>query len=274
MIPQSILSDLEKRFDYNIKIKRMSQNTAKAYLNAAKKLFKGISDKGPYFVELQDIRREDIEQYLAKIRTKTKFSMYKNALKELKSIHKDLDIPEDEYFKKESLLRMNRRKKAPDPIEESKIKRKINALKDKKLKLAYRVALANGLRISEVANLKKEDVKFEDGKLNISVKGGKGNKDRNVLGLQDEYLERELKEHILNLKDGEKLFYSAKHMKNKAGELEFECHDLRRIFAQNLYQEEKKNVHHPGEAKQKVKEKLGHSRLKTTKIYLSRKIIK
>lgn len=275
MLDKNILFDLETKLNSDVKNKLISKNTAQAYLNAAKNLFKGITNKRPYDVELKDIKKDDIEKFLVNIRTKTKFSMYKNSLKRLKSLYKNLDIPDEEFFKNESLKRRDRRKKAPGPINESQIKRKINSLKDKKLKLGYRLALANGLRISEVSNLRKEDIqKIEEGKLHIKVKKGKGDKNRDVIGLEDKYLESELKEYIEDLDNKDKIFYSDQHMKNKASDLGFECHDLRRIFAQNLYQEEKKNCMHKGEAKQKVKQQLGHTRIKTTNIYLKRKIVK
>lgn len=275
MLGKNILLDLEEKLDSKVKHKVISKNTSKAYLNAAKNIFKVITNKRSYDVELKDIKRDDIEKFLLNIRTKSKFSTYKNALVTLKSIYKDLDIPDKEFFESESSKRRDRRKKAPGPINESQVKRKINSLKDKKLKLGYRVALANGLRVSEVSNLRKEDIqKIEDGKIHIKVKSGKGNKNREVIGLEDRYLEEELKKHILSFDDKEKIFYSDQHMKNKASDLGFECHDLRRIFSQNSYAEEKKECIHPGEAKQKIKTKLGHTRIKTTNIYLKRKIVK
>lgn len=163
-------------------------------------------------------------------------------------------------------------KKSTEIINEDTIKRKINALRDEKLKIALRLQLKSGLRVSEIANLTKDDVIFEENKIMLHVKNGKGSKSRTVHVIEDEYLFKKLKDYIGNCIH-EKLFWSQNYLRHKAKVYDIETHDLRRINSQErfnqLIEAGKKKI----QAKHEVKEELGHENLKFTNIYLNRKKI-
>lgn len=147
---------------------------------------------------------------------------------------------------------------------------KINALKDEKMKLAFRLQKASGLRVAELADLEKCDVVFDSENMtfDIHVRNGKGKKSRTVVDINDAYLFEHLQEHVEQISDGEKLFYSASMMKKKAGELGMETHDLRRINARVNFRNEIENGASRYEARRKVGKKLGHSNPKTTTGYI------
>jgi len=65
-------------------------------------------------------------------------------------------------------------------------------------------------------------------------------------------------------KTSPKLFYSANYLQTKAIKYGFECHDLRRAYAKKEYLKTKDKGH--------VMEKLRHTSLKSTNIYLRSRI--
>lgn len=147
---------------------------------------------------------------------------------------------------------------------------KINAIKDEKMKYAFKLQKASGLRVAEIADLEKNDITFnsEAESFEVLVRNGKGRKTRIVKDIQDEYLYEHLQDYIGSFDDGEKLFPSSAMMKKKAGELEMETHDLRRINARVNFREEVANGASKYEARRKVGKKLGHSSPKTTTSYI------
>lgn len=241
--------------------------TANTYYNAVKGLLKGSQ-----FDDVSEIDSRMLEQEIAVLATKSRVSAAKNGLKKFKQVFPTLKIPDDEFFKKVMKSKSNRRLTRKEEMKLDSVRRKINAISNKKMKLAYRTALATGLRVSEIGNLRKEDFTFTEEGLNVYVSDGKGGKTGTVKALNDEYLTTELKEYLKDLENSEKVFYSAGYLKEKANELGFECHDLRRAFSQMVYKEERAADKDPLEAKKEVQKALRHSRYSTTKRYLSRKI--
>lgn len=148
------------------------------------------------------------------------------------------------------------------------ISRKINAIRNEKLKLAFRLQHKSGLRVKEISDLTKDDIFFnENGEIHINVRCGKGRKSRQVNVLSDEYLYKHLKK-FTEKSDGTKLFYSRSYLKQKAAEYGFESHDLRRHNAKNRLKSEISNGKSLKDAKKTVQKELGHGKVTTTNIYL------
>lgn len=148
------------------------------------------------------------------------------------------------------------------------VTRKINAMRNEKLKLAFRLQHKSGLRVKEISDLTKEDIFFnENGEISLNVKYGKGKKPRIVNVLRDEYLYKHLNEFTEKSKGG-RLFYSRSYLKQKAAEYGFESHDLRRHNAKNRLKDEVGNGKSVKEAKKTVQKELGHEMIVTTNIYL------
>ena len=152
-------------------------------------------------------------------------------------------------------------------LSSSTIERKINGLRNKKLKTAMRLGLRAGLRVSEIARLRVEDVEVKDNCIIVDVMDGKGGKDRTVTSFEDPYLANNIKEIVKSAGSG-KLFYSDRYFKTKAKELEFQMHDLRRAYARELLKKEMEKGSSRAEAISKVKLVLGHVKKSTTDIYL------
>ena len=211
----------------------------------------------------------DIKKVLDKLGTikhKNYFSQSKNAFLhfcEFQNINLSADVLES-IAELEKGTRKKYRKLSS--IEYSQVDKKIKHIKNKKLKLCFQVMLATGLRVSELASITRNDCLVEDDAitLNFIGKGGK----REVVALQaTEHffkLYQRLKEHIHITPPDKKVFYSAVYLMNKASELGFKCHDLRRIYAHLEYKK--------CGAKIKVKEKMRHTNMKNTNRYLRSKV--
>lgn len=237
-------------------------NTAASYYAAVVKLF---SDK--QFDSLSEIEPAYIEARLKEQFGKHQFSSAKNGLLRLKELYPELQLPADDYFTQTSRGKRNRSKRPRKDICLDTVCRKINQLHNPKLKLAYRLAMVSGLRSCELEALEASDLTFQNEKLFITVRNGKGGSNGIVECLDDPYLLSKLPPYLAAHPAGT-LFYSAKYMQEQAHKLGIECHDLRRIFA---IQCRKKllNEHIPVEqANARVQQELRHARFSTTKRYL------
>jgi integrase len=149
------------------------------------------------------------------------------------------------------------------------VENKINRLKSKRTKLAFRLQEISGLRIAELTELTEKDIKVaQDGKMMIHVKNGKGSKERFVKVFKDDYV----LEGLLNLKPKKngKLFNSRKYMLEKAKQLGFKSHDLRKTYAETFFNN---CLESKIETIDALRENLGHSpKNNTYKIYLRREI--
>lgn len=242
----------------------MNKNTARKYYSAVKNLFKEIAFEG-----LEEIEPEYVKERMRRIPTKNEFSAAKRGLMKLQEFDPGLKLPEEEFFRETAKTKRNRVKSRGQKIYKDMVIRKIDRVKDPDLRLAYRLAMVSGLRVSELADLKPGDVKVaDDGHIQVSVRNGKGGKSGLVDCLDDAYVKARL-EQLLKKADPETaLFYSPGYMMNEASRLGFECHDLRRIYAQDLMCSKLLEGKTKAEAVDEVREGLRHSRPETTQIYL------
>ena len=95
-------------------------------------------------------------------------------------------------FSKELQSKRRGTKKGLKVIDLDKVQKKINALKNEKLKLGCRLMQLSGLRVSELANLKKEDIKIDGPVITVNVRKGKGGKSGQVECDLDRYLSEKL----------------------------------------------------------------------------------
>lgn len=250
--------------------KNLSKNTAKKYYSSVVNLFRDL-----HFDSLKEIDETYLKEKLKMIHTKNEFSATKNGLLRLKEFDSSLRLPEDDFFKETSKRKRNHVVNRGREIYVDEVKRKINQISDKKLKLGYRLALSSGLRVSEIAALKKEDIEIDqEGQILITVKNGKGGKSGNVVCKNDPYVTEHLQKYLENALTGQNLFYSASYMEHKAGELEMECHDLRRIYARTYRDELVKDGVKKSQADEVIRNNLRHEKIATTKLYLYKRKIK
>jgi Site-specific recombinase XerD len=246
--------------------KEFSEKTAKKYYSLVDRAFKDMEINS-----LKDIEPEYIKQYMAGIRTKNEFSATKQGLMKLNEFDPCFRLPEKEFFRKETRKRGNKPLNQGEEIHRDTIMRKINRVSNPDLRLAYRLAMVSGLRVSELADLRATDVNMTDEQLKVFVRNGKGGKSGIVICLNDDYVKNRLEKLLKRKGADERLFYSISHMMNEANRLGFECHDLRRIFAQDLEKDLKQRGKTRREADKEVQMALRHNKMKTSQIYLKGK---
>lgn len=242
-------------------IERYSKDTARTYRTRLNFLL-----EEQFLIDTYtDIDFEKVINQFAKIKHKNYFSQCKNALfhfAEFKSIKIN-----DDYIKKISELEKSTHKKyrKRKEINYQEILKSINNQKNQKLKLSFLTMLNTGLRVSELAQITPQLSKISNKEIIFNFIGKGGEKETvTLLKASNKTLFEKLVNYIEKVDANKKLFYSAIYLQKKAKELKFECHHLRRIYAQTEY----KKVHD----KDIVRKKLRHTSVKTTNIYLRCKI--
>jgi len=141
-------------------------------------------------------------------------------------------------------------------------------------RLIIEMALGTGLRVSELANLKVDDIHIRKGQYSLTVNNGKGGKHR-VVGFNNklkmliqEYLDyrKSMSSYLLASERGEKMtrFGVGRVFKTMASKAcldsKHSIHTLRHTYATNLYKASGYNL-------RMVQKQLGHSSITTTTVY-------
>lgn len=161
-------------------------------------------------------------------------------------------------------------KKLPMVLLHSEIQNIISQLQNPKHKLIISLAYGSGLRISEVANLKVQDIDFDG--LSIHIKSGKGKKDRITIfpkrlvsSMQELIIHKQSDDFVFESNCGgrltttslQKVFQNA--LKKSKIKKPATFHSLRHSFATHLLEN--------GTDVRYVQELLGHANIRTTQIY-------
>ena len=246
---------LLKKLEENLKLKNYSGETIKSYKNQVKKYLE--------FAEAKGINPESATEFLLKRLSKDSPSSVGHNVFALKYffkeiLHQALNVPNPK-----------RNKTLPDILTPKEVQKMLKATANVKHGMIIKVLYGCGLRVSEIVNLKKQEVNFEENLIKITL--GKGKKDRFVK------LPFSLKENLQNyikLNGGGYLFESnrggkltkktiAKIVSNagkKAGiKKRVYPHLLRHSFATHLLE--------AGTDLRLIQKLLGHSDIKTTQIY-------
>ncbi len=216
-----------------------------------------------------EIRKENIKEFLDKLIERDSpgntINVYLNALKFFYNeiLHRKLTI--NIRFSKTS-------KRLPEFLTQEEINRLLNAISNPKHKLLIGVLYSSGMRISELLNLKVQDLNLQN-KYGW-IRNGKGGKDRPFIIA--EQLREDLNSWISqnNLISDNYLFFSygqkqyddssvreiiKKAAKNAKITKHIHPHTLRHSFATHLIEN--------GYALTEVQPLLGHSRIETTMVY-------
>lgn len=211
----------------------------------------------------EEVSQEDVRTYLASMfedKSKNTIMLAAAALKFffteiLKKEVGDIKMPKKE-------------KRLPEVLTKEEVSRLLNSAETKKSKLILSLLYSSGLRVSELVNLKPNDINFLE---NIGwVRGGKGSKDR-MFSLSPN-LVTELKEY-LQKREGAKYVFShqeplttrnvqkiVKHLRDRSNiQKKITPHTLRHSFATHLLE--------GGTDIRMIQALLGHSSLNTTQIY-------
>ena len=144
----------------------LNKNTAKTYYSAVNKVFDGID-----FNDLREVSETKILDRIKNLKSKNQVSAAKNGLKYLQVVNNHLQMPSDAQIAEISKHKRNYVKSRGKAVDYDQMLRKVNVLKNEKLKLAYRLAGISGLRVSELADLEAKDIEFrDDGRISVSVR--------------------------------------------------------------------------------------------------------
>ncbi|MFH1426918.1 MAG: site-specific tyrosine recombinase/integron integrase [Patescibacteria group bacterium] len=244
-----------------LKVRNYSPKTIKAYLMCIELYLKYKK------VNLNKLDEEDIKDFLLLLKDKGKspqtINLYLNSIKffynQVLKIYKKIDLK----FAK-------RNKSLPIVLSREEIKNILENTKNIKHRLMITLAYSSGLRVSEVINLKVQDLDLKD--LTIHIKNAKGMKDR--ITVFSEKILNEIKNMIagkdkncfvfeserggqLTTATAQKVFIKSleKCKINKPATF----HSLRHSFATHLLEN--------GTDVRYVQELLGHVNIRTTQIY-------
>lgn len=244
-----------------LKLRNYSQKTIKAYCLCVKTIYNHF--KKP----LNQISSEEFEEFLLKLADKNYspqtinqyHAAFKLVLNKLYKATLEVNLP---YAK--------RAKKLPLVLTLKEIKKVIEEIKNPKHKMLVSLSYGAGLRVSEIVNLKIQDVHFEE--LTLHIKQAKGKKDRITIFPQilktdlekiiegkakNEYLFQNQRGGKLNPRSAQKVFSQA--LKKAGIKKQATFHSLRHSFATHLLEN--------GVDVRYVQELLGHQNIKTTQVY-------
>lgn len=247
-----------------LELKRYSINTQRAYLSSFEGFLVYYSGE-----DIDSLTDEDADKYFTYLVTKRRVSaaIQKQAINAVKFYYeKVLNRPVMHFLYK----RPKKEKRLPVILSEREISGMIKAIKNLKHRTIVMIIYSSGLRLSELLNLKIDDVDFE--RMLIRVASGKGNKDRYTI-LSPRLLDI-IDRYIYAYRPSVYLFegqyggrYSAKSVQNivkravvAAGITKHATvHTLRHSFATHLLEN--------GTDLRYIQELLGHKSSKTTEIY-------
>ena len=245
-------------------LKGFSENTIRTYTAEFAQLLYAMKDKPVN--EMSDAKIRSYMLYCHKELNLSEAQIHSrmNALKfyfekVLKREKMFFDIPRP---KKPKLL--------PKALNQDEIKRIINITENLKHQVIIKLCYGMGLRVSEIVNIKLEDI--DSKKMLVFIHRAKGKKDRYVKlphailnDLRSYYKEFKPQNYLFEGQDGEK--YSTrsaqnvfKNAMNKAGiRKKVGIHSLRHSYATHLLEY--------GTDIRVIKELMGHNSIKTTEIY-------
>lgn len=245
-------------------IKRYSFSTIKSYSNALKTFFLYFEHKNP-----ENINPSEIEQFINKMVLIDNISQsYQKVLVgSIKLFYNELLR---KNYKLNYLYPDRPEKKLPVVLDKSEIQLLLNSIQNLKHRAILSVIYSAGLRLSEVIEMKLNDI--DSKRMLIKIVQGKGKKDRYVMLseklliiLREYYKEYKPKEYLFEGQKGGK--YSARSVQAIFKEAlsksnikkEASVHTLRHSFATHLLES--------GTDIRIIQQLLGHSSLKTTQIY-------
>lgn len=247
--------------NYTITLQRMnySENTIKVYLSYFKEFVNSFSEKN-----VRHISYDEIVDYLNDLLENDKLSSTKQnqIINCIKFYYEKILCQPRKFYK---LKRPRGEKKLPRVIDQQDLIGKITIIPNLKHKAILTLTYSVGLRVSEIVNLKIEDI--DSKRMLIHIKNAKGRKDR-IVPLSDNilkllrfyYKEYKPKEYLFNGQNS--LRYSigsCQQIYKKYVDTSTSIHNLRHSSFTHLLEN--------GTDIRLIQKIAGHSNIKTTEIY-------
>ena len=253
------------RLGQEMRIRNFSPRTIQAYLYYNKELLR-FANK-----DVREISGQDIRDYLDCLFDLNRSSSTVNlAINAFKFYYEGV-LKRRFFVPKTGIRRPKTEKRLPTVLSKAEVLLMINSLDNLKHKLMIEILFGSGLRVSELVDLKINDIDFF--RRIITIRQGKGAKDR--ITIVSERTLREIEKYLLEYQPliflfesheaGEKLnVRTAQKVVAEAVELAgvnpmVSAHSLRHSFATHLLES--------GTDIRYIQELLGHARLETTQIY-------
>lgn len=248
-------TDYYKICEQKLKYLNYSDRTAECYLSYIKQFLDGIE------IPPTRLGSQDFQSYLDNYQF-TSISQQNQVINSIRFLYK---FGLDKKYDKVSFKRPKSEKKLPRVIDGEFIKEKLSKIENLKHKAILTLTYSVGLRVSEIVNLKIEDI--DSKRMLIHIKNAKGRKDRivplspNVLNLLREYFkEFRPTQHLFNGQvTNQYSVRSCQQIYKKYIEESGHIHTLRHSCATNLLEN--------GTDLRLIQKILGHSNVKTTEIY-------
>ncbi|MCX8193763.1 MAG: tyrosine-type recombinase/integrase [Candidatus Pacearchaeota archaeon] len=246
-----------EKLETELKLIKKSELTIRNYKYFASKLLE-TANKDP-----EALTQDDVKKFLASMSDKASSSiilaMAAIKFSTLKVLGKDLTA---------NIERPKKEKALPSVLSREEVKKLIESAETRKSRLIIQFLYSTGLRVSELVNLKKNDINFQE-KTGI-VRHGKGKKDR--LFIFSEKIANDLQEYLKEHPQNIYLFSQAeplttrniqKIIKQAAQKAQIQKkvtpHTLRHSYATHLLES--------GTVIRLIQTLLGHENLNTTQIY-------
>jgi len=249
-----------KKIETELKISKASPHTIQNYLKQNNNLLT-FSKKQP-----SQIKTDDVKFYLAENLTNSAAATITLFLAAIKYAHTNI-------LKTDPTLSIKRPKKEihlPTTLSKQEVKLLLSNIKNEKSNLMASLIYAAGFRVSELTNLKIEDLNFPE-KIG-HIRQAKGNKDR-IFNIPDFLLDQLKNQVDQQNKINQKYLFSGRNEKISTRNIQkiissaakrsnlknVHTHTLRHSFATHLLEN---NIDI-----RKIQELLGHANLSTTQIY-------
>jgi site-specific recombinase XerD len=244
-------------FENKLRCKNYAQNTIKVYKQTLFQYLKETNCKDPYRISTKEIIDYLESKSFSSIAQQNQFIGCLKLFAKYILGKKDVHLDKIERPKKE--------KKLPQIIEKEFLLDRISKIKNKKHKAIIALAYSTGMRVSEVCNLKIEDI--DSKRMIINIRQAKGRKDRivalseNILEMLRDYF-KEFTPKVFLFNGQFNLQYSHRScnqiVKHYLGK-DYHFHLLRHSNATALLE--------AGTDIRIIQKHLGHSSSKTTEIY-------
>ena len=249
---QKIIKICEEKFIYL----NYSPRTRDNYMSHIKSFLESLGDK-----QIIHCNSNDFQSYLDSYKF-TSVSQQNQVINSIRFLYKEIL---GKKYDKVSFKRPRKEKKLPKVIDGEFIKSKLSKIENLKHRAILTLTYSIGLRVSEIVNLKIEDI--DSKRMLIHIKNAKGKKDR-ILPLSQTVLEL-LREYFKEYRPNEYLFNGQSSLQYSIGSCQkiykkyidsnSSIHTLRHSSFTNLLES--------GTDLRIIQKIAGHSSSKTTEIY-------